>query len=223
MKIIAHRGASREFPENTLRAFERAIEIGVDAIETDVRQTADGILVLHHDESIDVDGRPQAIGKLTYEKLKKISSDKSAPIATLEELLEMAGWSVGLCLELKEAGIVPKVIAMIQKYDLGDNVHVTSFLQPEILEACKLWQALSVSVTFEAVPAADQLIKAGIYEVSLPAAVITAAPVVAKLKRAGLRVRVYTVNAPEDAARLESWGVDAIFTDDPGAMQSYRQ
>ncbi len=222
MKIIAHRGASRECPENTLRAFERAIEIGVDGIETDVRKTADGVLVLHHNAHVEINGRPQAIRQLSYEKLKAIHSSKTEPIPMLEGLFEMAGWSVALCLELKEAGIVPEVLAAIRKYDLGDNIHVTSFLYPEILEVGRLWPSLSISVTFETLPLAASLIKDGIYEVSLPSTVISAA-VVAKLKRAGLHVRVYTVNAPEEAARLESWGVDAIFTDDPRVMQAYRR
>ena len=67
MKIIAHRGASQEYPENTLKAFARAIEIGVDAIETDVLRTADGILILHHDEA---DGLTSAaLAKLALERL----------------------------------------------------------------------------------------------------------------------------------------------------------
>ncbi len=225
MKIIAHRGASRECPENTLRAFQRAMEIGVDGIETDVQQTADGRLILFHDDQVkDASGKNRAVTALAYADLETLHAGEEERIPALEELLTLASGKVPLCLELKHAGLVPQVLALVRRYGLEKNIHLTSFLHSEIREVRRLAPQLCVSVTFAEWPGTQgkSLLKEGIEEISLSRAVVSLERV-AELKKSGLRVRVYTVNGPEEAARLEAWGVDAIFTDDPRLMQGFRK
>jgi glycerophosphoryl diester phosphodiesterase len=69
MKIIAHRGASAVRPENTLVAFEEAIRIGVDAIELDLHRTRDGMLVVLHDDLVQLDGEWRYVAELSFEEL----------------------------------------------------------------------------------------------------------------------------------------------------------
>ena len=222
MKVIAHRGASRECPENTRQAFERAIEIGVDAIETDVQKTADSRLILHHDDRVRLHGKMSPVNQLTFSELKTGAEGKQIP--ALEELFGLARGRVPLCLELKTAGLVPDVLALIRQYGAEGTSHVTSFLYPEIREVRRLCPELAVSVTFQEYDRAilPALINDGIFEISLAYPAISA-ETARELNQKGFQVRVYTVNSPEAAVRLESWGVAAIFTDDPRAMQFLRK
>lgn len=99
---IAHRGASWERPENTLPAFERAIELGADLIEIDVRLSADGHLVVVHDEA--VGGR--RIGASTLAELKEVELAGGTRIPTLAEVLVLTLGRVGLYVDLKDPGAV---------------------------------------------------------------------------------------------------------------------
>lgn len=223
MKIIAHRGASLECPENTLAAFARAMEIGVDAVETDLQQTADGQVVLFHDTQVrGAGGRSVPVAGLTYAALQEtVPQGKNIPV--LEELFDLTAGKVPLCLELKQQGLVPGVLASLRGRGLEETTHLTSFLSAEILEVRRRAPSLSVSVTFSEWPEKEfeALKREGIFEISLAQGVLTARRA-AWLKEAGFRLRVYTVNDPSEAMRLETWGVDAIFTDDPRAMRSFR-
>src|SRR3954453_2540757 len=122
MLIVAHRGASAVAPENTLAAFARAIELGVDVIETDVRATREGELVLSHDDSLQrVVGRPEKIAELDSEALRQIvvgtdASLGAQTIPTLAEVLRFAAGRVRVLLDLKlppgqEAGVLQAIRA----------------------------------------------------------------------------------------------------------------
>jgi len=99
MKMIAHRGHHNErIPENTMQAFSKALELGADGIETDLRLSLDEKIILFHDAKIeDKKGKKRAVEALTYRELKEIKAD----IPTLEELLEVADTKVTLILEIK--------------------------------------------------------------------------------------------------------------------------
>jgi len=124
--IIAHRGGSEEFTENTLGAFTRAMKIGADGIETDLRLTRDGVVVVYHDEKYGrVEGLPKSgsaklISALTYAELSAktlppVGEDKGGQrVPTLSELLQVGGGLLNI--ELKRNArcdeMVDKVIAV---------------------------------------------------------------------------------------------------------------
>ena len=99
MKMIAHRGHHNDsYPENTLPAFKKALKLGADGIETDLRLSQDEKIVLYHDVKIkDNKGNERAISDLTYRELKEIKAD----MPTLEELLEVVDRKAMLILEIK--------------------------------------------------------------------------------------------------------------------------
>ena len=112
MRVAAHRGFSEKYPENTMAAFRAAIEAGADEIETDVRMTADGELVLIHDDNVSrtTDGTGK-VCEMTLAELKKLDAGvkkgkefAGARIPTLRELLELCKEHPALTLdiELKE-------------------------------------------------------------------------------------------------------------------------
>ncbi len=103
--IIAHRGASAYEPENTLRAFRKALEMGADAIELDVRQSADGVIVVVHDEDLKrIAGIGKRVRECTYSELSQIRVLGSEPIPKLEDVLSEFGNRIPLFIEVKEAG-----------------------------------------------------------------------------------------------------------------------
>jgi len=121
--IIAHRGASSYEKENTVRSFEKAIEIGVDMIEFDVRRTKDHVLIVYHDELIE--GKP--IKDLTYQEMLNISRDQGFSIATLEEILQHTSGRTKLDIDLKEEGYERDVVELLSRYFKKDQFVMTSF------------------------------------------------------------------------------------------------
>jgi glycerophosphoryl diester phosphodiesterase len=130
--VVAHRGAwDASVPQNSMEAFERAIEIGADAIEIDVRRTADGRLAVVHDAR--VGGRP--VSKLSDEQVRARVKDGQAP--PLEEALELVAGRIAVDVELKEDGYVEQAMAAIRRRLAPDQYVVTSF-RDTVLPAVKL-------------------------------------------------------------------------------------
>ena len=122
--VVAHAGGASAAPPNTLEAFETAIRLGADMIELDVRRTADGELVLYHDEAIG--DRP--LVTLTYDEVLRVVSPRGYPIPRFVELLDAAHGRVLLDIELKEAGYEARLLSLV--FDRGFGVAdfvVTSF------------------------------------------------------------------------------------------------
>ncbi len=128
--VIAHRGFHQGYPENTLIAYQKAIELGVDFIEIDLRTTKDGEIVSIHNSKVDdytMDAKG-AVSQFTLEELKKMDigsrvgpefSDQCIP--SLDEILELCKGQVGLYLDMKSAD--PKIVLdKIEKYDMKYRV-----------------------------------------------------------------------------------------------------
>jgi glycerophosphoryl diester phosphodiesterase len=119
--VVAHRGAWRPAPQNSLEAFEEAVQLGCDAIELDVRRTLDGRVVVVHDARSGI--RP--IAKLTHEELQGRARHRHAP--ALEEVLELVAGRIGVDLELKEDGYVEQAMAIVKRRLAPEQYVVTSF------------------------------------------------------------------------------------------------
>lgn len=136
MKVIAHKGASMEAPENTLIAFQKAIHLGADFIECDIRLTKDKIPVVIHHETIHIGTKNISIHHLTLDEvhewdagewfLKKFSGEK---VPTLKELLGLDFGKTGLMIEVKEMDCLEDlqyIYAVIQKYNTNERYYVGS-------------------------------------------------------------------------------------------------
>ena len=121
--IIAHRGASSLARENTIGSFKKAIEIGVDMIEFDVRRTRDQALIVHHDELIE--GKP--VKELTYDEISKMAIGQGFSIPTFEEVLKFMSGKIKLDVEIKEEGYEKEVVELLLKYFKKDQFVMTSF------------------------------------------------------------------------------------------------
>jgi glycerophosphoryl diester phosphodiesterase len=222
MQIIAHRGANLEQPANTLAAFERALEIGVDALEADLLLTRDGQIVVCHDDYLQIEGQWQRVCDLTCDDLKHVDLGKGQAIPTLEQFLGRFEGRSKLMLDLKAFGLARPLADVLNKKK-GLDVHVTSFLHQEIVEIKQLCPEVERSIVLASMPIRFQTLFEDTHtnEVSLFRSYLNS-EIVRRLVDHGILVRAYPVNHYKEAVSLSEWGVHAIFTDDPLKMQGLR-
>jgi glycerophosphoryl diester phosphodiesterase len=219
MSVYAHRGASAVEPENTLRAFRRALELGVDGFELDVQVTADRIPVVLHDRSLQrTTDRDGAVDLLTLEELRRADAGQGERIPTLAEVLQLAGDAVHLDIEVKQGGIEPEVLGVLAGFP-GARWAISSFdwtsLQRvrALSTTAELW-VLAVSVSPAVLATAADLRATA---VSLAAESYTEATA-AELKAASLHAVVWTINDLTEARRVRDLGAFGLCTDDPESI-----
>ena len=149
-KIIAHRGFSSVAPENTLIAFQKAIESKADYFELDVQKTKDGSIVVIHDSSVDKTSSNNIKGKISemnYSDLDTISVGyplkfgdeyKNEKIPTLREALELAKGKIKVCIEIKIYGVEQEVLEIINDLGVNDEVIIFSFYYPVLAKIRQL-------------------------------------------------------------------------------------
>lgn len=139
--VVAHRGVHNGIPENTLAAYKKAIELGCDFVEIDVRRTKDGEFVSVHNSTIDayVEGISGKVSDFTLAELKQMNIGKrigplweNERIPTFEEILKLCRGQIGIYLDLKE-NLVSELVEIIKKYEMeGDIIWYipASFMEP---------------------------------------------------------------------------------------------
>lgn len=139
MLKIGHRGARAYEPENTLRSFKKALELGVDAVELDVRRTKDGEIVVVHDARVDrtTNGRG-LVSELTLKETKQLVTEKGEKIPTLGEALDFLDRKVKILIELKETDLEDRVLSLVHKKGLEKNVIIVSFLEEALRKVREL-------------------------------------------------------------------------------------
>ena len=230
---IAHRGASSVAPENTIFAYEKALEMGVTAVETDVFKTKDGEIVLSHDETIDrcSDGTG-LIRDMTLEALRQYDygawfgeAFAGTQIPTLEEFLDAVKGAELILLEFKENenGIVPQTVEIVRERGMMGQVLFQSF-DMQAMQDCKDYAPeAAIAFLYHAGSDDDKAARkdpAGFCEkYRLDALHPNYAAVTAKFARrceeAGVPLRVWTVNKPVYMIGLGAQGIDGIITDVP--------
>ncbi|MCY7942337.1 glycerophosphodiester phosphodiesterase [Bacillus inaquosorum] len=231
-KIFAHRGASGQFPENTMLAFEKGIEAGADGIELDVQLTKDGRIVVIHDERLDRTTSLKGFVKDTaYDVIKTANAaanhnqmDNDIKVPLLEDVLSWAEKKNFLInIELKNSviryeGMEEKVLEAVKRFNIEERVILSTFNH----ESLALCARLATNIERAALTS-DVLYQADRYITSIPASgyhpklnsPATADKVLKKMRNSSIKVRPYTVNRPEDMKRLFEAGADGIFTDFP--------
>jgi glycerophosphoryl diester phosphodiesterase len=218
IRIYAHRGASRELTENTLPAFRRAIELGADALETDVHATADGVLVTSHDP----DGR-RVFGVARRISECPLQEVRAWGVPSLEQLIEeFPGVPINVDLKINAADLA---VTLLRRMRREDQVTLASFSGATLRRVRALGYrgptslARSEVTRLVSLPAAAQrgLLAPPGTAAQLPLSL--AKPwVVRRCHALGLRVDYWTVNDPALALRVIAMGADGIMTDDPALI-----
>ena len=197
MKIVAHRGASSEAPENTLKAFEKAISLGADMIEFDVRRAGDGTLVISHDPI-----------------------RERAHLPTLEETLRLTQGRIQLDVELKEPDCEHDAIELLIRYFPLSDFCVTSFLAPALRATRAIHPAIRTGLIFAQWNESVRMecLKPGID------LLVAQFRLLDQAERIGKPVFVWTVDDPALTRSLfERPRVEGIVTNDPRQAVAIRK
>lgn len=215
IEVIAHRGASSQLPENTLDAFRRAVELGADWVELDVRPTADGALAVHHDARLP-DGRAVA----------EVPAAELPPhVPLLDAALDACG-PLGVNVEIKSQPDEPgyddgrtlarPTLAVIQAW--GGEVIVSSF-DPVMVDRVRELDAAVPTAQLTFLP--DRPVEALLAWIVArghrwwhPFQALLDERAVVAARAAGLGVNTWTVDDPVRIAELAAWSVDGIVTND---------
>ena len=229
VKITAHRGYSAKAPENSLAAFEKAIESDADVIELDVRETKDGEIVVMHDESLKrTCGVDKKVGELTLDQLKRFAVGteykgknradyEGELIPTLREVIELVGDRAELNIELKPAktddGLEEKVADIISEYDYYDNCVVTSLVY-RCIKKTKQYDPKIKTIYVMAMAMGDfySLEYADGYSIK---GRFISSEVIRNAHKAGKEVYAWTIDDKESLERMMLLDVDCIITNNP--------
>lgn len=226
--IIGHRGASGEYPENTLLAFDRALEQGADALELDVRLTGDGVPVVIHDATVDrtTDGTG-AVAGFAAPELGALDAGRGERIPLFTAVLDRYP-ATPLIVELKERAAGPVVADVVRRHGASARVLVGAFdgaaLRP--FRRGGAWRAASRRETawFWAASRLGLAAPGGYRAFTVPerhgAVRVVDCAFVRAAGRRGKPVHVWTVNEPADARRLRAIGVAGIITNFPARMRA---
>jgi len=225
--VTAHRGSSKDAPENSLSAIRRAIEDGADFAEIDVQETADGVVVLLHDTDLmRIAGVNKKIWQLPYSEIKALDAGswfspdfRGEHIPTLAEALELARNKIKLNIELKFNGqnkqLVGSVVQIIRDHDFDAQCVVTSLNYDELKKVEKLNPDLKTG--FIIAKSIGNMFRVDFDFLSLAAGMVNA-DVVAAARKRKMGVHVWTVNRPDGMSYFINLGVDNIITDYPAKL-----
>lgn len=230
--IFAHRGACRVAPENTLPAFAAAMQMGADGVELDVQYSSDGRLVVFHNPTLEKTstGRGRVTAHTLVELRELDAGSWFAPefagtrIPTLDEVLTLLKGKLLINIELKaldlaSRGLGPDVVQLVRRYDMAEQVVLSSF-NPFALRSAKeagpeIEAGLLLSPELPGWTRWGVIRRYSRADGLHPELVMVDQAYMARARRLGMPVRVWTVNEEADLRRMAALGVDAIITDVP--------
>ena len=232
---IAHRGASGLAPENTLTAFELAIQLGVDLIEVDVHGTVDGAVVVVHDSTLTrTTDRQGAVRELTLSQIRQADAGsrfqpptKNELIPTLEEVLELTRNRAVLLIEIKADFLAERVLQIVESMEAESHVIIQSF-NPETVHRVKLLNSsIPTALVVGKLPTTPsrvrarrmvgEVLEAGANVLSIWHAVLTP-QFFEEVRRRGISVWTWTVDEQIIMRDLIQMGVQGIITNFPDRL-----
>lgn len=230
--VFAHRGACKYAPENTLASFELAVEQGADAIELDVKLSADAEVMVIHDQTVErtTEGTGK-VNRLSLRELKELdagshfsASFKGEKIPTLDEVFESVGKRIFINVELtnyssRQDNLIPLTAEIVKRHGLQKNLLFSSFAPINLRRMKALLPEVPVGLL-----ALDGILgivnRSMVYQRLSPGIIHpnlkdVNAGLMARERRRNRRVHVWTVNEESDLRRMNELGVDGVFTDDP--------
>lgn len=222
---IGHRGACGHEPENTLRSFEKALELGVDMVELDVHLCQSGEVVVMHDETVNrtTNGKGP-IREKRWSDLQLLEAGKGEKIPLLREVFDLVARRAKINVELKGEKTAVPVVQLIREYTDRrewpyDDFLVSSANLKEIREVARLNHEIKIGL----LPSKEvtDLIRmaATLHAYSVhPHLKMVTEDFVESAHQKGVKVFVWTVNPPKEIQRMKSLKVDGIFSDYPDRL-----
>jgi glycerophosphoryl diester phosphodiesterase len=235
--IIGHRGASGEAPENTLAAFRLALEQGADAVELDIHVSADGELIVCHDDT--VDRTTNGTGKielLTVLELKELDAGywydprfTAEKLPLLEEVFALIPADIMINIEVKCAystRLEKRLLELLVQYNRLESVVVSSFDHKTLVKLKKAQSALRIGLLYSANFQSHRLMaaSAGVEVYSLhPYYLLLEAEDITDAVQHGMQVYPFTINEEAQWRELLEANVSGIITDYPGRLKVVRE
>jgi len=225
MLKIGHRGACGYEPENTLRSFRKAIELGVDMIEFDVRKCKTGELVIIHDNMVNRTTNGKGfVSELTFSELRKLDAGKGETIPTLEEVLDTAARNVQVNIEIVQENESDEIARVINSYITNKkwvltDFLVSSYLHSEVEKIKKSIPEIRIGALLDGAPLtlARYGTELKAYSINVWKDYITQ-DLIRDAHERNLKVFLHSVNYSEDIKQKKSWGVDGMFSDFPDRL-----
>jgi len=222
MLKIGHRGAKAHVMENTLASFEKALQMGVNGLELDVHVCATGELVVIHDFTVDrVTNGSGEVHKMSLTQLKALTIQGGHSIPTLDEVFDVVGTACLVNIEMKGRHTAQPVSDFIDRYvaDKGyiyAGLPVSSFQREELQNMSRINPRVHLGILTQASVTqawewADEFTAKALH----PHFSLLTESNVTRAQQAGYKIITWTVNEPEDIARVKALGVDGIISDYP--------
>jgi len=219
---IGHRGAKGHLPENTLASFRKALDLGVDGIELDVHLSADGEIIVIHDDTIDRTTNSKGfVNSLSLLELKSFRIENEFQIPTLSEVFDLIDRKCFINIELKGNGTAKPVVELIEGYVLKKNWNYTDFIVSAFdWNALQEVQQLNSKIRIGVLTATDLDLAIGFagfinaYAIHPYFHLLTAESAI-QIQRKGFKIFPWTVNEPEDLKKIKSFNITGIITDFP--------
>jgi len=241
MLKIGHRGAKAYAPENTLSSFRKALELGVDMVEFDVRITKDKYPIVIHDNYLKrLTQKRGRIDRMTLRQVKELKVHEGETIPTLGEVLEVIDSKVGLDIEIKSKGCAQIIVQTLRDYKVDfENIMISSNLSSEIRTAEELEPAITTALVFRAgnvwsfwfvmdflailfLPITKYYINWLVKRANANYLCINHHFLdkrkVASFKKRGIKICAWTVDDQEKIDYLKDLGVDGIITNYPDRL-----
>jgi len=226
--VIAHRGASGQRPENTLPAYELAVEQGADMIEVDLHLTRDGAIVVTHDEELAGLGGRGEIAVASLAEVRALDAGEGERVPTLDEILDRFGPRIPFNLEIKRAsaadypGLEQATLDALERRGLVGETLFSSFYDPVLRRLRDLSPRARIGLLVSRRYPNGALSRAQALgaEALHPERQLVTPRLVEEAHAAGLAVFVFTVDDPADMERLLEMGVDGIFTNFPERLRT---
>jgi len=226
-RVIAHRGASAYRPENTLAAYELAIEQAADMIEVDLHRTRDGAVVVAHDAELERIGGRGEIGDATLAEVRALDAGAGQRVPTLDELLDGFGARIALNLELKQgsrgayAGLPAVAVAEVRARGLEERTLYSSFYDSVLHDLRRVdpEARIALLISRRAPEGWVERARALGAEAVNPELPLVDREFIERAHGEGLAVYVFTVDPVEEMQRLLELGVDGLFTNVPDRMR----
>ncbi|MGB9845479.1 MAG: glycerophosphodiester phosphodiesterase [Methanothermobacter tenebrarum] len=212
MEVIAHRGASYFEPENTLRSFRRAVEMGADRVEVDVRLSKDNKLVVIHDPRVDrTTNGTGRIKDMTLQELKSLDAGKGEKIPTLQEVID-ALKDTKLVIEMKIPGIEEKLSEKIRENRLK-NVLITSFYHGSLKKIKTLDENIETGAIFSCQPIKPEKLALDAHaDAIFPKHKFVNQKMIKRVHEHEIKIYPWTIDNPKTAKKLIKLGADGIVT-----------
>lgn len=233
--VLAHRGANKVAPQNTLLAFQKALDFGADGLETDVHLSKDGHIVICHNYTIDETSNGTGrVDEMTLSQLKGFDFGsyfgdefKGVSLPTLSELLDLTKSMKLINIEIKppqkDSDLVKKVVEAIHQYGIVENSIVSCF-DPECIRLVKeIDKNIKTGLLYEDDKLGHEIMTFGVAkyckqlnaDAAHPHRKLITRKEVMELHNLGIAVNPWTVNKEEEIIRFTEWGCDALISDVP--------